>query len=1030
MTNDSGQEGRSISWQKAGAIILCVALLVSFIGMSPARASALRASPHLLTIATDQPDTAVRVIVQKFGADKAAEQLVTRLGGVVLQDLPLINAFSASLPANGVLTLARDANVRWVSSNAPMLKSACVDCVDTSKATSAWLQTTMVKELWRYAPELQGQGVTVAVLDSGVLNHDDLKDSIALSRSGWVASSSLNSSNAYLVVDNNPGSAWNTNTPQANGQWLQVDMTKTWTFDRITMESSSAVNHYARSYAVYVSNDGVNWGKAVATGTGASPVLTVNFPVQTARYVRVMLTAAATQTWSINDFKVAYTAQYGASRIISNAAFGQTTSAQNTIEAETYTAMSGASNGGTYIGSFDNGDWLQYNNVDFGTGVTSFHAYVGTEGQAAGQEIEIRLDSQTGPLVGTLKVANTGGWMTLATQSVPVTGATGMHNLFLVGKGVGFATNIDWFSFSTSTTGIDNTARGTGQNQFNYVGGWAHNTDTTGASYNNTNSRSAVANDYVTFAFTGSQVKLYGVKGPNNGIAAVSIDDGAETLVDFYGQQQASTAVWTSPTLAAGSHTLKLRVTGTKNAGSAGNQVVPDRIDVINRNSLNKIEAETYEANNGAVNFGFGVSNVDAGDWLQYDNVDFSRGITSILANVAVADQNAGQQLEVRLDSPTGTLIGTLHVQATGGYDRYVTQSTRLDGATGIRTVYLVGKGALGIANIDWIRFANVNDEYGHGTHVAGIIGGNGKSSGGLHVGMAPKSNIINVRVNDANGAATAADVIAGLQWINDNRTVYNIKVVNISLNSNVQESYHVSALNAAVEILWFNGITVVVSAGNNGANGKVFPPANDPFVITVGATDDRGTADRNDDTIATFSARGRTEDGFMKPELVAPGVNITSLNCPTCNMNLARPGNVATGFTGADKYYRASGTSMSAAVVTGAVVLMLQRNPSLTPDQIKGRLIDTGYHGAFGSQGPRYLHTASAVTASSGSTMNTGLTMSQALTTGPDAVLSDSVRWGSVRWGSVRWGSVNWNSAQMDASATNSVSPSVYFGK
>ena len=125
------------------------------------------------------------------------------------------------------------------------------------------------------------------------------------------------------------------------------------------------------------------------------------------------------------------------------------------------------------------------------------------------------------------------------------------------------------------------------------------------------------------------------------------------------------------------------------------------------------------------------------------------------------------------------------------------------------------------------------------------------------------------------------SDVIESLQWIYQNKAKYNIRVVNLSLNSSVPEAYHVSPLSAATEILWFNGITVVVAAGNNG-NGStavnLLPPANDPFVITVGAADSMGTLDVSDDTVAPFSAYGLTESGFAKPDLVAPGRNVVSL--------------------------------------------------------------------------------------------------------------------------------------------------------
>jgi serine protease AprX len=158
---------------------------------------------------------------------------------------------------------------------------------------------------------------------------------------------------------------------------------------------------------------------------------------------------------------------------------------------------------------------------------------------------------------------------------------------------------------------------------------------------------------------------------------------------------------------------------------------------------------------------------------------------------------------------------------------------------------------------------SSVFDNYGHGSHIAGVIGGNGRKLGGQYIGVAPSVNIINVKVGDDlnRGQGTASTVVAGLQWILQNKSTYNIRVVNMSLNSSVAESYHTNPINAAVEILWFNKIVVVVSAGNNGS-GAIYPPANDPFVITVGATDDLGTSTLTDDIIPSFSAYGTTIDG------------------------------------------------------------------------------------------------------------------------------------------------------------------------
>src|SRR5687767_13808667 len=161
------------------------------------------------------------------------------------------------------------------------------------------------------------------------------------------------------------------------------------------------------------------------------------------------------------------------------------------------------------------------------------------------------------------------------------------------------------------------------------------------------------------------------------------------------------------------------------------------------------------------------------------------------------------------------------------------------------------------------VRFNNdynqtATDGYGHGTHVASIVGGDGSESGGKYIGVAPMVKIINVKVSNDDGSARMTDVVSGLQWILENKDKYNIRVVNLSLNSTVAESYHTSPLDAAVEILWFNKIVVVASAGNSG-NGAIYPPANDPFVITVGATDDNGTSSLADDIVASFSAYATT---------------------------------------------------------------------------------------------------------------------------------------------------------------------------
>jgi serine protease AprX len=304
----------------------------------------------------------------------------------------------------------------------------------------------------------------------------------------------------------------------------------------------------------------------------------------------------------------------------------------------------------------------------------------------------------------------------------------------------------------------------------------------------------------------------------------------------------------------------------------------------------------------------------------------------------------------------------------------------------------------------------NASDGHGHGTHVAGIVGGDGSESGGKYIGVAPMVNIINVKVSNDDGSAMMADVVAGLQWVLENKNTYDIRVVNLSLNSSVAESYHTSPLDAAVEILWFNKIVVVVSAGNHG-NGAIYPPANDPFVITVGATDDKGTASISDDVMASFSAYGLTSDGVKKPDIVAPGTNIIA-RLVNQNMGLA---NTHPSHKVGTQYFRMSGTSMSAPMVSAAVALLLQDEPNLTPDQVKYRLIATankswsGYNST--KSGAGYLDIYAAIYGTTTKNSNTGLMASQLLSTGSTPITWGSVGWNSVGWNTVGWNTVGWNS-------------------
>jgi serine protease AprX len=243
-------------------------------------------------------------------------------------------------------------------------------------------------------------------------------------------------------------------------------------------------------------------------------------------------------------------------------------------------------------------------------------------------------------------------------------------------------------------------------------------------------------------------------------------------------------------------------------------------------------------------------------------------------------------------------------------------------------------------------------DEYGHGTHVSSIIGGEGAGTkpAALYRGLAPGAKLINLRVLDKNGQGKDSYVIDALNWVVANKSKYDIRVVNLSLGRPVSSSYKTDPLCLAVEAVWKAGIVVVVAAGNDGRNnqantqgyGTVGSPANDPYVITVGAAKAGGTLTRTDDMPASYSSKGPTMvDHIVKPDLLAPGNRVVALGAGQLYSDF--PSNVV---DSKNKYMRLSGTSMAAPVVTGAVAMLLGADSSLTPDQVKARLMKNAWRG------------------------------------------------------------------------------------
>jgi serine protease AprX len=255
-------------------------------------------------------------------------------------------------------------------------------------------------------------------------------------------------------------------------------------------------------------------------------------------------------------------------------------------------------------------------------------------------------------------------------------------------------------------------------------------------------------------------------------------------------------------------------------------------------------------------------------------------------------------------------------------------------------------------------------DDYGHGTHIAGLIAGNGASSTGLlfsksFKGIAPNAKIINLRVLDKNGTAMDSTVIAAINQAINLKSKYNIRIINLSLGRGVFESYRLDPLCQAVEKAWNSGIVVVVAAGNSGrylptdGYATVTSPGNDPDVLTVGSMKPMGTPQRTDDLIASYSSKGPTViDHIIKPDIVAPGNLLISTETVNTALYQNEPANqvpysyyVYGGSSSASKlYFTLSGTSMATGVVSGVVADLLQARPQMTPDQVKARLMKTAY--------------------------------------------------------------------------------------
>jgi serine protease AprX len=323
----------------------------------------------------------------------------------------------------------------------------------------------------------------------------------------------------------------------------------------------------------------------------------------------------------------------------------------------------------------------------------------------------------------------------------------------------------------------------------------------------------------------------------------------------------------------------------------------------------------------------------------------------------------------------------------------------------------------------------SAGDGYGHGTFVAGIAAG----AAPAYAGVAPKANLLSVDVMNDQGMASVSDVIRACDWILANKSTYNIQVANFSLHSVNKASVLFDPLDQAVEKLWLNGVVVVAASGNyatdaqNTPSGVNFAPGNDPFVITVGATDIGSSVGTSDDAVAPWSAWGYTGDGFMKPDLGAPGRYMVGPVPANGVLAQQRADHVV-----APGYMQLSGTSFAAPVVAGAAAMIRAQHPTWTPDQIKGALMVTATPEPGVVKGALGVGEVDIVKSRTFNKLtipnpNAGLDQFIAKATDGSSVFNaaawqsaaeSNAAWNSAAWSSAAWSDAAWSSAAWSSAA------------
>jgi serine protease AprX len=303
--------------------------------------------------------------------------------------------------------------------------------------------------------------------------------------------------------------------------------------------------------------------------------------------------------------------------------------------------------------------------------------------------------------------------------------------------------------------------------------------------------------------------------------------------------------------------------------------------------------------------------------------------------SVQVAEDRAFSVAGLSADTTgASTVRRTLGLAATGTEGAGVTVALVDTGVADVADL----RGAVA-GHVD-VTGTGVGDAFGHGTFMAGLIAGNGASSGGRYTGVAPGASLLDVKVADADGTTSLSTVLRGLEVVAAHPEV---RVLNLSLSSGSPLPYQLDPLTRALDALWRRGVTVVVPAGNDGPDARtISSPGVDPTLLTVAAVDENGTADRGDDVVPDWSSRGPAPQDVAKPDLAAPGTHLVSLRAPGSTVDAANPGSRVE-----DAYFRGSGTSMATAVTSGAAAALLAARPGLGPDQVKNTLVGSTYDAA-----------------------------------------------------------------------------------